>query len=187
MARFDALGDQVAAELEVTEAIFDGEVIAADDTGRPLFYDLLRRSGRPAYVAFDLLWQNGTDLRPMPISERRTRLRHILPVTFIRFLRGTLRRRPGTRTLRAPSFTASSSPATRYGLMVFDATTIARASTPDPFRPRRRGDRMNRCRFLMLSGRAFHFTRDETVRTNFQSIRLQNELFLPCSRRSLAS
>jgi bifunctional non-homologous end joining protein LigD len=68
-----------AASLEVTEAIFDGEVIAADETGRPLFYDLLRRSGKPVYIAFDLLWLNGTDLRPMPLSERRTRLRHILP------------------------------------------------------------------------------------------------------------
>ena len=81
LTHFDALARAVAGELEVTEVIFDGEVIAADDTGRPQFYDLLRRSRRPAYVAFDLLWLNGTDLRPMPLSERRTRLRHILPVT----------------------------------------------------------------------------------------------------------
>jgi ATP-dependent DNA ligase len=79
LTRFDALARAVAAELEVTEAIFDGEVIATDESGRPLFYDLLRRSGRPAYVAFDLLWLNGTDLRPRPLSERRARLRRILP------------------------------------------------------------------------------------------------------------
>jgi hypothetical protein len=79
LTRFDALARAMAAELEVTEAIFDGEVIVADETGRPLFYDLLRHSGRPAYVAFDLLWLNGTDLRSLPLSERRTRLRRILP------------------------------------------------------------------------------------------------------------
>jgi ATP-dependent DNA ligase len=62
--RFDALGEQVASalcrdvvsELGVDEAILDGEVIVADETGRPQFYDLLRRTRRPIYVAFDLLW-----------------------------------------------------------------------------------------------------------------------------------
>ena len=61
--RFDALGEQVAstlcdqgAELDVDEAILDGEVITADETGRPQFYDLLRRRRGPAYVAFDVLW-----------------------------------------------------------------------------------------------------------------------------------
>jgi hypothetical protein len=44
------------AELDVDEAILDGEVITADETGRPQFYDLLRRRRGPAYVAFDVLW-----------------------------------------------------------------------------------------------------------------------------------
>src|SRR6266436_1349073 len=48
--------EAVAAELEVNEAILDGEAIAADETGRPQFYDLLRRTRKPAYAAFDLLW-----------------------------------------------------------------------------------------------------------------------------------
>jgi bifunctional non-homologous end joining protein LigD len=77
--RFDALCQQVAAELDADDAILDGEVIAADDTGRPQFYDLLRRTRRPAYVAFDLLWLNGVDLRALPLSERRRRLQGILP------------------------------------------------------------------------------------------------------------
>jgi hypothetical protein len=54
LGRFDALCDQVAARLAVDDAILDGEVIAADETGRPQFYDLLRRARKPAYVAFDL-------------------------------------------------------------------------------------------------------------------------------------
>jgi hypothetical protein len=63
LTRFDALAQAVAAELEVTEAIFGGEVIAADETGRPQFYDLVRCTRRPSYVTFDLLWLNGADLR----------------------------------------------------------------------------------------------------------------------------
>jgi len=69
----------VAAELDADDAILDGEVIAADETGRPQFYDLIRRTRPPAYVAFDILWLNGTDLRALPLSERRRRLITILP------------------------------------------------------------------------------------------------------------
>jgi len=48
MARFDRLADQVAATLNVDEAILDGEVIVTDATGRPKFYDLIRGArGRP--------------------------------------------------------------------------------------------------------------------------------------------
>jgi bifunctional non-homologous end joining protein LigD len=79
LTRFEALGEQVAAILEVDEAIIDGEVIAVDETGRPQFHDLLRRAPAPAYVAFDLLWVDGVDLRSLPLSERRQRLQAILP------------------------------------------------------------------------------------------------------------
>src|SRR5262249_24915724 len=44
MGRFDGLGDQLADVLGLDEAILDGEVIAADATGRPQFYDLLRHA-----------------------------------------------------------------------------------------------------------------------------------------------
>jgi bifunctional non-homologous end joining protein LigD len=79
LSRFDALADQVAASLNVDEAILDGEVIVADATGRLQFYDLLRGTRTPAYVAFDILWLDGDDLRPLPLSERRRRLQAILP------------------------------------------------------------------------------------------------------------
>jgi bifunctional non-homologous end joining protein LigD len=79
MSRFARLSDQIAAFLDVGDAILDGEVIAADETGRPQFYDLLRDTRAPAYVAFDLLWLNGADLRPLPLTERRQRLQGILP------------------------------------------------------------------------------------------------------------
>ena len=79
LSRFDALCEQVAAELDVDEAILDGEVIAADETGRPQFYDLLRCARRPSYVAFDLLWLDGADHRSLPLSARRQRMQGILP------------------------------------------------------------------------------------------------------------
>jgi bifunctional non-homologous end joining protein LigD len=58
MSRFDALAGQVAAALNIDDAILDGKVIAADETGRPVFIDLLRGTPSPCYVAFDLLWLN---------------------------------------------------------------------------------------------------------------------------------
>src|ERR1700746_1212356 len=40
---FEALADQLAAILKIDEgAIIDGEVIVADETGSPQFYDLIR-------------------------------------------------------------------------------------------------------------------------------------------------
>jgi bifunctional non-homologous end joining protein LigD len=79
LIRSDALGGQVAGVLDVDDAILDGEVIAADETGRPQFYDLLRGTRPPAYVAFDIVWLNGADLREWPLHERRRVLQAILP------------------------------------------------------------------------------------------------------------
>jgi bifunctional non-homologous end joining protein LigD len=52
-------------------------VICVDETGPPIFIDLLRRKN-PCFVAFDLLWLNGEDLRPLPLVERRKRLKRLL-------------------------------------------------------------------------------------------------------------
>jgi bifunctional non-homologous end joining protein LigD len=79
LSRFEVLGEQMAAVLDVDEAIIDGEVIVVDETGRPVFIDLLRRKQAPGYVAFDLLWLDGADLRSLPLRERRKRLQAILP------------------------------------------------------------------------------------------------------------
>src|SRR5262245_16273637 len=79
MRRFDALGHEIAVVLGVDDAILDGEVIVADETGRPQFYDLLRGGQTPAYIAFDIVWLNGVDLRSLPLHERRERLLSVLP------------------------------------------------------------------------------------------------------------
>src|SRR5215831_13346198 len=83
MTRFDALGGALAAWLDVEDAIIDGEVIVADVTGRPQFYDLLRGTQAPAYVAFDIVWLNGADLRSLPLHERRRVLRGILSFSWL--------------------------------------------------------------------------------------------------------
>ena len=54
----DTLAAALAKRLKVSDAILDGEVICVDETGRPIFIDLLRRK-EPCFVAFDLLWLNG--------------------------------------------------------------------------------------------------------------------------------
>ena len=61
------------------QAVVDGEVIAADETGRPQFCELLRVPRSACYVAFDILWVDVTDLRSLPLRERRCRLQTILP------------------------------------------------------------------------------------------------------------
>ena len=56
LSRFEALADQVGRLLDVDDAILDGEVIAADESGRPQFYELLRVPRSASYAAFDILW-----------------------------------------------------------------------------------------------------------------------------------
>src|SRR5215472_14660731 len=90
MSRFVGLGDQIAASLDVSDAILDGELITADETGRPQFYDLLRHMRAPACVAFDLTWLNGADLRALPLAERRRHLQNILPKRVRGHLRGAV-------------------------------------------------------------------------------------------------
>jgi bifunctional non-homologous end joining protein LigD len=79
MTRFDVLAEQVAASLDVDDAVLDGEIISSDGSGRPQFYDLLRGTRAPSYIAFDVVWLNGVDLRELPLSERRQQLQAVLP------------------------------------------------------------------------------------------------------------
>jgi bifunctional non-homologous end joining protein LigD len=73
--------------IEARSAIVDGEVIALDARGEPdfaLLQDTIRRRKEPTgaaglvYQAFDLLALDGTSLLPLPLSERKARLRAVL-------------------------------------------------------------------------------------------------------------
>ena len=66
------------------QAVLDGEIVAVDDRGRPVFQDLqdARRAGadgRLRYYVFDVLQIGGRDLRPLPLERRRAVLTKVLP------------------------------------------------------------------------------------------------------------
>jgi bifunctional non-homologous end joining protein LigD len=79
MKRFSALAWALVPLIDAEAAILDGEIITKDASGRPIFLDLMRRPNDASYVAFDLLWLNGLDLRRKPLLERKQALARILP------------------------------------------------------------------------------------------------------------
>jgi bifunctional non-homologous end joining protein LigD len=60
------------------EVVLDGEIVVLDGTGRPQFYELLRRRGEPVFHAFDVLMLDGRDLRSLPLTERKNILRRVV-------------------------------------------------------------------------------------------------------------
>lgn len=74
---------KAAAELDVDNALIDGEIVAFKD-GRPDFStlkDAISAGGDMTFFAFDLLTLNGDDLRPLSNVERKERLRSFIPET----------------------------------------------------------------------------------------------------------
>jgi ATP-dependent DNA ligase len=64
LRRFDALLSSLPGG-----CIFDGEIVVLDEAGRPRFNALMFRRRQPTYVAFDVLYTNGRDLRSMPFGQ----------------------------------------------------------------------------------------------------------------------
>ncbi len=58
--------------------VFDGEIVALDEDGRPRFNDLLFRRREPSYVAFDVLFVDGEDVRAAPLKERKALLEKVV-------------------------------------------------------------------------------------------------------------
>lgn len=79
LKRFAELCRRVRGEIPAREAILDGEVLAVDASGFPNFRGLLPGGGAMAYVAFDLMWLNGRDLRGLSLVERKRRLERMIP------------------------------------------------------------------------------------------------------------
>ncbi|MBI4509268.1 MAG: hypothetical protein HY698_06505 [Deltaproteobacteria bacterium] len=75
--RFPAVADALA-ELDVAEAVLDGEIIAVSGGGRVEFEELAAHAASLRFAVFDLLWINGTDLRTQPIEVRRAFLERVL-------------------------------------------------------------------------------------------------------------
>ena len=61
------------------EAILDGEIVSLDAKGKPVFRELLKGRGYLAFAASDLVWLDGSDLRSLPLVERKRRLADLLP------------------------------------------------------------------------------------------------------------
>ncbi|ESQ78387.1 DNA ligase D [Asticcacaulis sp. YBE204] len=80
--RFRPLPD-LLARLPVDSAILDGEIVTVNDEGRADFKSLQATLSGEAdaplqYYAFDLLYLNGKDLRPLPLLERKAELEKLL-------------------------------------------------------------------------------------------------------------
>jgi bifunctional non-homologous end joining protein LigD len=79
-ARFGPIAPAVEL-LPARTAIIDGEAVAIDRKGAADFHELRRQLGQAhgkiIYKAFDLLWLDGEDLRPLAWSERKRRLQDL--------------------------------------------------------------------------------------------------------------
>ena len=75
---FADLATWIATHLRVESAVLDGDIACVDDAGRPVFRDLLFRRRQWVFIAFDLLYLNGKDLRIPPLIERKTMLKKLL-------------------------------------------------------------------------------------------------------------
>jgi bifunctional non-homologous end joining protein LigD len=81
LKRFQELCYWVREELPVKEAILDGEVVALDGEGRQNFRALTSGRGNLHYAAFDALWIDGKDLRPLLLTRRKQFLTKLIPAT----------------------------------------------------------------------------------------------------------
>jgi ATP-dependent DNA ligase len=79
LERFDDLCTRISGVLGARDVILDGEVVSLNRQGKPVFRDLLRGQGYVAFAAFDLLWLDRTDLRRLPLAERKRLLGDLLP------------------------------------------------------------------------------------------------------------
>jgi bifunctional non-homologous end joining protein LigD len=77
--RFDDLASNLSLEVNADDAVLDGEIVKLDESGRPIFLDLMRGRGPFCFVAFDLLAVNGRGLRKLSLVDRKKILREIVP------------------------------------------------------------------------------------------------------------
>ena len=91
---FPELCEGLSRDLRGRRCVLDGEIVCLDTQGKPQFRDLLFRRAEPTFYAFDVLWdehansddeqemrrfRNGEDLRYVPLTDRKLRLRAAVP------------------------------------------------------------------------------------------------------------
>ena len=79
----EKFGAIVKAAKSLPDALIDGEIVALDQNGAPNFSTLQAaisdgKTGALIFFAFDLLFADGEDLRPLPLGERKARLKKLL-------------------------------------------------------------------------------------------------------------
>ncbi|MFI0849710.1 DNA ligase D, partial [Mesorhizobium sp. IMUNJ 23232] len=79
-AKYPAIAEAAG---NLPDAIIDGEICALDENGAPDFAALQAalsegKTDALVYFAFDLLFEGGEDLRALPLSERKARLKEFL-------------------------------------------------------------------------------------------------------------
>lgn len=79
---FTDLATWIAKHLRVDSAVLDGEIACVDEAGRPIFRDLLFRRRQCVFIAFDILFLNGKDLRTLPLIDRKAALKRLLQEAF---------------------------------------------------------------------------------------------------------
>ncbi|MEX2340810.1 MAG: hypothetical protein WD605_00610 [Candidatus Paceibacterota bacterium] len=145
MVRFGGLAREVASLLKAKEAIVDGEIVVLDMDGRPIFNDILRKRSMLTYIAFDLLWLDGEDIRPLPLKERRRRLARILP-------------QKSTRVL--PAFTAQNQGQAMYDFMCkHDLEGLVAKRLGDPYNKRVKWYKIKNPNYSQEVGRQEGFNR----------------------------
>jgi bifunctional non-homologous end joining protein LigD len=73
------LRERLGRDLDGHQAVLDGELVCLDTEGRPVFLHLLYRRRAPVFVAFDLLYLDGEDLRDATLLERKALLKRLIP------------------------------------------------------------------------------------------------------------
>jgi bifunctional non-homologous end joining protein LigD len=75
---FADLAAWIAEHLKVQSAVLDGEIACVDESGGPMFRDLLFRKKQCVFIGFDLFYLNSKDLRTLPLLERKPMLKKLL-------------------------------------------------------------------------------------------------------------
>jgi bifunctional non-homologous end joining protein LigD len=73
------LAEEIAHAVRAHSAILDGEIACLAPDGSSRFYDLLFRREWPYFLAFDVLFIDGEDLRGLTLVQRKRRLARIMP------------------------------------------------------------------------------------------------------------
>ena len=150
LARFDELGAELGGLLDLDEAILDGEVIAADATGRPQFYELLRRTAGTCLCC--LRHSMGRWHRPAGLAAQQA------PAASARHcakrisdpVRGSVGRGPRTPVLRSGA--------------AHDLEGIVATRLSDPYEPRTRWLKIKNPDYTQKEGRSELFNGSRSAR-----------------------